>query len=286
MKKIYILLLITMLSFTTQAQVVISQVYGGGGNTGATYTNDFIELFNRGNSPQDLTGWSVQYANATSATPTWQVTTLGSITLQPGQYYLIQEAGGTTGVALPTADLVPTTTINLSGTNGKVVLANSTTAVTTANPTDSQIVDKVAYGNTPTTGYEGTGPTGTALTNTTSAQRNNSGCSDTDNNSIDFTVGTPSPRNTSTPVNLCSTMGTNQNQILGLQIYPNPTKNVLNISTDSNLTKSVQVYDMIGKEVINTEVETQLNVSSLTTGLYLAKVTEDGKTSTKRLAIN
>jgi hypothetical protein len=43
---------------------------------------------------------------------------------------------------------------------------------------------------------------------------------------------------------------------------------------------------MIGKEVINTEVETQLNVSSLTTGLYLAKVTEDGKTSTKRLAIN
>lgn len=75
-------------------------------------------------------------------------------------------------------------------------------------------------------------------------------------------------------------------QIDGLKIYPNPTKNVLNISTDSNSTKSVQVYDMIGKEVINTEIETQLNVSSLTPGLYLAKITEEGKTSTTKLVIN
>lgn len=274
MKKIYILLLITMLSITTQAQVVISQVYGGGGNTGATYTNDFIELFNRGNSPQDLTGWSVQYANATSATPTWQVTNLTNVTLLPGQYYLIQEAsGGAVGVALPTADT--TGSINLSGTNGKVVLANSTTVVTTPNPTDSQIVDKVAFGSTPTTGYEGTGPTGTALTSTTSVQRNNAGCTDVDNNSTDFTTTLPAARNSSTPVNICSTMGTNQNQILGLQVYPNPTKNILNISTDSNSTKTVQVYDMIGKEFINTQIENQLNVSNLTTG----------KTSTTKLVI-
>lgn len=39
--------------------IVISQVYGGGGNSGATYTNDFIELFNRGISPVSLAGWSV-----------------------------------------------------------------------------------------------------------------------------------------------------------------------------------------------------------------------------------
>ncbi len=47
------------------AQVVISQVYGGGGNSGAPYQNDFIELFNRGTSDQSLVGWSVQYTSAT-----------------------------------------------------------------------------------------------------------------------------------------------------------------------------------------------------------------------------
>ncbi|MEZ4615572.1 MAG: lamin tail domain-containing protein [Caldilineaceae bacterium] len=67
--------------------IVISQVYGGGGNSGATYTNDFIELFNRGAALVDLSGWSVQYASATG--PTWQKTDLSG-TVQPGQYYLIQ----------------------------------------------------------------------------------------------------------------------------------------------------------------------------------------------------
>ena len=45
--------------------VVISQVFGGGGNTGAPYHNDFVELFNRTATPVSLAGWSVQYASAT-----------------------------------------------------------------------------------------------------------------------------------------------------------------------------------------------------------------------------
>jgi hypothetical protein len=32
------------------ANLVISQVYGGGGNTGAPYTHDYIEIFNRSDS--------------------------------------------------------------------------------------------------------------------------------------------------------------------------------------------------------------------------------------------
>src|SRR5207237_1564694 len=74
--------------------VVISQVYGGGGNSGATFKNDFIELFNRGAASVNLTGWSVQYAS--SAGTTWATTSLlGAI--QPGQYYLVQEAQGAGG---------------------------------------------------------------------------------------------------------------------------------------------------------------------------------------------
>ena len=34
--------------------LVISQVYGGGGNSGATFKNDFIELFNRGDATVSL----------------------------------------------------------------------------------------------------------------------------------------------------------------------------------------------------------------------------------------
>src|SRR5438093_11005413 len=74
--------------------VVISQLYGGGGNLSATVTNDFIELFNRGTSSVDITGWSVQYASASGTS--WDRTLLNG-TIQPGQYYLIQEAQGNAG---------------------------------------------------------------------------------------------------------------------------------------------------------------------------------------------
>lgn len=303
MKKIYTLLLIITLSITTQAQVVISQVYGGGGNgttTAASYSNDFIELLNIGTTPQNLNGWSIQYASATGPTSpnSWLVHPLPNFTLQPGQYFLIQESAGTNTIpapSLPTPDFngvgvatSPTDTtllgISMSGTNGKVILVSSVTPETAINPSGSQIIDKVGYGTTPT-GYEGTGPTGTALTSTTSAQRNNAGCTDTDNNSVDFTAALPVARNSSSAFNTC-TLSTNQNQISGLQVYPNPTKNILNITTDLNSTKNIEIYDMVGKKVLVENIQTQLNVSSLVTGMYIVKITEDGKTSTKRLAIN
>ncbi|HTH32420.1 MAG TPA: lamin tail domain-containing protein, partial [Lacibacter sp.] len=86
------LLFVTAFILTSSSQVVISQVYGGGGNTGATYTHDFIELFNRGTNSVSLNGWSVQYASATGTS--WAKTDLTNITLAPGQYYLIQQAQG------------------------------------------------------------------------------------------------------------------------------------------------------------------------------------------------
>ena len=101
-------LLLAMIVFPAPARMVsstlvISQVYGGGGNSGATLRNDFIELYNRGNTTVALTGWSVQYSSAAGGT--WQVTALNG-SLDPGQYYLIQEAqgtGGTTNLPAPNA---------------------------------------------------------------------------------------------------------------------------------------------------------------------------------------
>src|SRR5215217_4776603 len=81
--------------------LVVNEVYGAGGNSGATYTNDFIEIANRGSSPVSVDGWSVQYHPA-SATGAWQVTQLtGSIA--PGDLYLVAQAPGAGGTQpLPT----------------------------------------------------------------------------------------------------------------------------------------------------------------------------------------
>src|SRR3954453_4370874 len=74
------------------ADIVISQVYGAGGNTGATYQRDFIELFNRGAATATLTGMSVQYAS--TAGTSWQMTTLPASGVAPGQYLLVAESTG------------------------------------------------------------------------------------------------------------------------------------------------------------------------------------------------
>src|SRR6266581_4578400 len=71
--------------------VVVSQVYGGGGNAGSTFKNDFIELFNASGATVIVDGWSVQYSSA--AGTSWQVTNLSG-SIAPGQYYLIQESQG------------------------------------------------------------------------------------------------------------------------------------------------------------------------------------------------
>ncbi len=178
--------------------VVISQVYGGGGNTGATLKNDFIELINHSALPVDLTGWSVQYASATLAN--WQVTTLPSFVLQPGQYFLIQEAAGAGGTDnLPTPDA--TGTIAVGSTSGKVALVSNTTALIGNCPAGSGIIDFVGYDGANC--FEGAGAA-PLLSNTTAALRLDEGCFDTNDNSADFVAGAPNPRNSLTTTHNCT----------------------------------------------------------------------------------
>jgi len=173
--------------------IVISQIYGGGGNAGSTFKNDFIEIFNADGATVNLSGWSVQYASA--AGTTWQVTALNG-SLAPGQYFLIQEsqgAGGTTNLPTPNA----TGNIAMSATAGKVALVSSTVALSGGCPVGGAIVDFVGYG-TGTGGascFEGTAAAPT-LTNTTADFRRNNGLQDTDSNTADFVTGAPNPRNT------------------------------------------------------------------------------------------
>jgi hypothetical protein len=110
--------------------VVVSQVYGGGGNSGAPWSNDYVELFNRGSALVDVSGWSVQYTSATGTgtfgSASNLITSLAG-TIPPGGYLLVQEAGGATGSPLPGPALTDPTPINMSATGGKVALASTTT---------------------------------------------------------------------------------------------------------------------------------------------------------------
>ncbi len=177
---------------STLPSITISQLYGGGGNAGATLTNDYVELLNTGSAAVSVTGFSVQYASA--AGTTWQVTPLtGSI--QAGGYYLVQESKGTGGTtALPTPDA--SGTIAMSATAGKVFLVPSTVALTGACPDASTVIDEVSFGTTAT---DCTFHTTATLTNTTAAIRGDAGCAFTGDLSVDFTVGAPNPRNSASP---------------------------------------------------------------------------------------
>ncbi len=178
------------------AQVVVSQVYGGGGNSGATLKSDFIELHNNGTSAISLDGWSVQYASAAGSS--WQVTALAG-SIGPGAYYLVKQADGSGGTAsLPTPDA--TGTIAMSGTAGKVALVNASAALSGACPTGT--IDFIGFGSNASCA-EGSAPS-PAPSNTLAALRADGGCIDSNNNAADFATGAPTPRNTAAAPNLCN----------------------------------------------------------------------------------
>jgi len=83
------------------------------------------------------------------------------------------------------------------------------------------------------------------------------------------------------------TLGTNQNTIAGLRMYPNPVSNgTLFIETSANTEKTVAIFDVLGKQVLNTTTSNNaINVASLHTGVYIVNITEEGKTASRKLVI-
>jgi uncharacterized repeat protein (TIGR02543 family) len=183
--------------------VVISQIYGAGALTGATYASDFVELFNPTASSVSMSCWTLQYGSALNNFSV-RVSDIPSGTqIQAGHYFLIQLHTGYTGVPLPTPDLVKST--DISGSNGKLALVNEETMLTCGaagnHCTSPSIVDFVGYGST-ATDYDGTGPAPSGDA-TRSIFRNGGGCIDTDDNRSDFVIGAVSPRNSASAAILC-----------------------------------------------------------------------------------
>ena len=182
--------------------VVVSQVFAGGGNAGAPFTDDFVELFNRGSAAVDVGGWTIQYASAAGAS--WQATALSG-SIGPGRHYLVQLASGAVGGSLPTPDASGTTNLAVSG--GKVAVVRSATLLACGASAGScagaaSLADLVGYGGA--ADFEGSAAA-PAIDNTTAATRASDGCVDTDDNSSDFAAAAPTPRNSSSAATSCGT---------------------------------------------------------------------------------
>ena len=217
-------------AYSASSSLVVSQLYAGGGNAGAAYANDFVELFNPGTAAVDLTGWTLQYASAASAS--WQSTALAG-SVPAGRYYLVQLASAAAiGAPLPAPDAAGTTNLAVSG--GKVAVVRASDALTCGASAGScsgnaAIADLVGYGSA--ADYEGSAAA-PALNSTTAAVRADSGCTDSGDNAADFSAAAPTPRNASAAAHACAAPpppgpGTSQGAAVDIDIQP-----VLSISLE------------------------------------------------------
>lgn len=190
--------------------IVISQVFGGGGNAGAPFNHDFVELFNRGTSPASLEGLAIQYTSSGSNfKASADVLKLPNVMLDPGRYFLIQlgTSSATTGAPLPTPDLdtdvvvgdAGSSAITMAKDKGKVALVGAGALLdgcgASGNPCAmSAVLDFVGYGNA----TQSEGVTVPTLSSTTAAIRRGGGCTDTNDNQADFEVSAPTPHSGTT----------------------------------------------------------------------------------------
>jgi hypothetical protein len=191
--------------------LVISQVYTRGGEEGAAYQNDFVEIFNRGNAPVDMNNWALHLAFNTGIAPTtWYIKFFSpaGIVVQPGRYVLIKLAGGASGAPLPSPDFnfdftfgSFTPNLSPSGTVGLLMPDASFRGCPTLSTTG--VVDYVGFG-AGSTCYEGVDGAAPESTLTEAVLRDSGGCSDNNSSRLDFHLAAAAPRNRSTAPAPCN----------------------------------------------------------------------------------
>ena len=82
-----------------------------------------------------------------------------------------------------------------------------------------------------------------------------------------------------------STLGVSSHSLEKVTIYPNPAKNVLQINAGTVSINSVVINSLDGKQVLRAENTKQIDVSSLTSGIYLVKVTGENFETVKKIVI-
>lgn len=276
MKKFFTTIGLLSCFVLSNAQIVINEIYTGGGILGAAITNDFIELKNIGSSAATLSGATLQYGGATGGFTNYY--SIPTITLAPNQHYLIQQGGDGSGglLNLINPNLTISVVLGFDGstnvgvgvglalTSGKVALASNSVQVT--GPTASNVLDFVGYGAA--NQYEGAAaaPSPTILNSISRSS------GDTNNNFVDFTATLPSPQSA----------GTLAVKDVSSAVRSNFVKNTL-VKNDevifSGKVRNIKIYSISGtlvKTVSNEETEL-LNITELRTGNYIVTGTLNGQ---------
>ena len=195
---------------TCNPSVVISQVYGGGSGSAATFKTDFVELHNRTAATVDIGTWSLQYSSASlkpdGGAPDWQVATLTG-TIAANAFFLVGlSSGGDGGTLTPAPDFSPTNALTMSATDGKIALVASVTPLMMGCPGSSSVVDMVGYGTGAAICSEATPATVLSKVESLTRKKDSAplSCVDTNNNASDFVKGTPAPRNAASPASACT----------------------------------------------------------------------------------
>lgn len=303
MKKLYSLILLLFVSFGFSQSVVITKVVDGTlasngcSGTSGTSSPKIVELYISGTI--NFTNYRFQTESngaANEAAISWNsgldLTPLG--TLSNTFTYL---------VVTPTTtfnEMYPAITLPTGLTAGNIPNGNGNDAYRIAiydAPTAGNLVSVVDQFGNPLEIVDGNDYSAPWAYQDSYASRNNGvGANGGNFVTSSFTYGGNgafvAPNNTcaflTTAINLGSyTLGIKQNTIAGLKLYPNPVVNgTLFIETTANAEKIIAVYDVLGKNVLNTSTtENAVNVSSLRTGVYMVKITEEGKTATRKLVI-
>ncbi|MFY1046939.1 lamin tail domain-containing protein [Chryseobacterium sp. GP-SGM7] len=285
MKKVFTFIGLVSIAAFSNAQIVINEIYTGGGILGAAITNDFIELKNIGTSASSLNGATLQYASATGAFT--QYNTLPNVTLAPGQTFLIQHGSDGFGglINLINPNLIVSVLLNIDGSpavgvgiglalaSGKVALASNTTQVT--EPTSSNVLDFVGYGLA--NQYEGSGaaPSPTILNSISRTS------GDTNNNLVDFTITLPTPQSSGT-LAVSDVSNSKRSEFI---------KNSL-VKTDEIIfgtdVKDVKVYTLSGQLVKTASVKSNgtVNVAELAEGNYIVTGTVNNKSVSQKILKN
>ncbi len=211
----YLVLLFVLMSIPGRAQVVISEVYAAGGESGAALRNDFIELYNPSAAAVSLNNYSLQY-NPQNGGGNYDVAVLGNLSIPANGYFLVQFASSGANGAVLSVTPNATSTINLGSTGGRIALVNTTAALSNSAAANAPgILDFVGYGGTDR--FEGAGvsplPTLTASIErkagpvSTSASMAVGGTDalqgngyDSNNNNFDFILRlVPLPQNSASP---------------------------------------------------------------------------------------
>ncbi|MFZ4725131.1 MAG: S8 family serine peptidase [Paludibacter sp.] len=251
--------------------VMITQVYGGGGNSGATYKSDFIEFLNTTDSDINISGWCLYYIAATSSSTSQKFEFPANTIIKAGKFFALK--GGEGAGTQPAWNVIfdGTCTLNLSGSTGKILLLTSNATFTLSTPpTIDEIINNINFMDYVPFGTTAIPIWGSAMasntTSTTSAKRKymNGAFQYTKNIGNDFEVVTAEPRN--------STITSNLNPIDNSEITLFAFDKTLFIS-GINQNENIEIFNTTGLKVYNSTIlNSSISLNKLTNGIYIVKI--------------